>query len=276
MRAMRVPCPKCGAPTEVLPYDHGRQIKCYDCQSMLAVDKHGDVSLASDRPAKKSAPMTYDDDNRGDSGKTRVRSGGGSTAMAVLGNVFFNLGSLVALVFFFLPVLDGSNLAHLRSTLRVGEDRVLRESRKEEKKLNDDIQDLQKELRKLAKEENKLPFDKDGQERRQTISKRRNEIGQKQSDLEEKREDLRRGNDRREKWEKDKTALEEKVDAAEVAVGKRRFWYILGMMAGFVLATIGAVCFLCTSSNRIAGAILMHAILSAVFSLALASMAGRF
>jgi len=62
---MRVACPKCGAPTEILPDDHGKQIKCYDCLSMLAVDRNGHVSLAEtapppprmSQPYKRSEPM---------------------------------------------------------------------------------------------------------------------------------------------------------------------------------------------------------------------------
>ena len=233
LRDMRVPCPKCGAPTEVLPYNLGRQIKCYECQSSLAVDSEGKVSLAvsgrEPAPSRRSEPMA--DYGTGS-------TGGGGGGLAVVGNILFTIGTLVVITFLFLPLIDVVNLMSLRGPINM-------EVRKERRKLAEDRRDNKKDLKKVNDELSKMAFGKEDNTRRMELEKKRDSLNEKKQELDEKH------NERFEAEARASTsASEDKYDEAEVSVIKRRPYYTMGMMAGFFFVAGGAICYLCLPGMR--------------------------
>jgi len=210
--------------------------------------------------------------------------GGGSTALAVLGSILLILGTIFGILTFFLQTLDLNNIVSMKDEMNQGGERLRREDAKETKKLNDESSDLSRKLRQLDREEKKLAFDKQTEEQSKSIQKKRNDYSTRLFKIQEELlevQDLSATVERKEKWDKERLSLEDKIDEAQASARKRRAWYLLGTMIAFMMATAGAVCFLLSSANRVAGAILVYAVLQAAyyfatFSFSFSSRSGGF
>jgi hypothetical protein len=72
-----------------------------------------------------------------------------------------------------------------------------------------------------------------------------------------------------EAWLKEKSALEEDVEAAEIAQRRATYWYRYGTMLGFLLLTFGSLGYLKPSQpliRRILGCVVLVAILLSIFN----------
>jgi len=72
----------------------------------------------------------------------------------------------------------------------------------------------------------------------------------------------------RKRWEKDKASLQSDADDARVDVRKSHYWYLWGMMLGFLLLTVASIGYLSpsqTRSRRVVGAIVVCSILLLTF-----------
>jgi hypothetical protein len=255
---MRVACPKCGAPTEILPEDFGRQIKCYDCQSMIGVDGGGNVSLAAAAP-----PQTSERPKRSDLMADRGSSGGsmGSSAMSILGSIMFTIGALLVVLFLFLPLIDMTNLMTKQSSIELGATKLDREVNREIRKLDGEQRELDKQTKKLNEEERKPNADA------KDINKRRGELNDKYKELDEKRAEAKAAYEKRDKWEKEKDTLQTAMDDGRAAASTRRPWYTMGMMAGFLFVAAGAISYLTLpgTARRVTGCIVICAEIQIIF-----------
>jgi hypothetical protein len=223
---MRVPCPRCGAIHDIQPPDFGRQMKCYECASMLSVDREGTVRVAQAgahaEPAarRRSEPMT--DYNSG--------SGTGGGAAGVLFTIILALGTMAIIVCLFLPAIDFAKVQSHYAPIRAREAK--------ERRLDDENR---REIDQIR------DFDKKGNEARDAKRKEREEA--------------------RKQWETERKSLDEKAEAAELRARQSLLYYRWGLMIGYLVLSVGAVGFLCSSQTprRIVGAIVLTGPLSMIF-----------
>jgi hypothetical protein len=239
-------CPQrgCDAVYNLGPGDVGRTMTCKKCGTPLVVEADGlriahpqaevvdDPSDASPRPARARRPAPARQETSPMPATTPER-----TVLSIFFTWLFALGTLLVVLFLFLPLLDLTRIQGKRAMITAGDRQQQR---------------LDERLRNRDKDVVRLPDAKD---------KNADRKGPTERELERRKED-------KEAWETKKKDLEDEVSDAETAARKANYAYTWGMLIGFLTLAVASVGFLSPSQpgvRRVVGAIVLAAQVLLVF-----------
>jgi hypothetical protein len=187
------------------------------------------LPLEREKPVwkKEDSPVTYSDD--------RPRP-----FLGPLFTILFGLGTILIIVFVFLPILDAAYLQRQNNLLKAAKVPV--------DQLHLEKQFLEQEAMTAEEPKATPPGDKDGPKKpgagkSERLSKLEKELKTAQKQLREDELDIRRS-----------------MEEVEVNIALASYWYRWGMFAGYVLLAIGSIGYLHprqSTTRRVVGAIII-------------------
>jgi hypothetical protein len=238
-------CPQrgCDAVYNLGPADVGRTFACKKCGTPLVVEADGlriaypQAEVVDDPPddpprlaRARSAPARQETSSMPATTPER-------TVLSILFTWLFALGTLLVVLFLFLPLLDLTRIQGKRAVITAGD--------RKQQRLDDRLRSRDKDLFRL-------PDAKD---------KNADRKGPTEKELERRKED-------KEAWEAKKKDLEDETSEAETAARKSNYAYTWGMLIGFLILAVASVGFLSPSQpgvRRVVGAIVLAAQVLLVF-----------